>query len=72
MVCPQCGAVVLECDEVGTVFSSQQPAISVAVDPTRNDPFDVCPGCCSTPTAEFRPATSDEIVGLGFHRGEYA
>jgi hypothetical protein len=62
---------MLVCEELGTVFVDPHVVSRIAVDVSRNDPFDVCPRCGRKPTSEFRPATSDEIRALGFRPGEY-
>jgi len=68
--CPACGALVLVCDELGTVFADPHAISRDAADTSRNDPFDVCPTCKQVTTADFRPAT-DEIRALGFGPDEY-
>ena len=66
------GSIVLVCQELGTVFADPHVVSRASIDASRTDPFDNCPICGRVATAEFRPATSEEIRGLGFRPGEYA
>ena len=65
-----CGLAVLICAEVGTVFEirGRQPGAvlgdSVAAE-------DVCTKCGKCKFADFRNASSDEILALGFQPGDY-
>src|SRR5664279_2274877 len=68
--CPGCGAVVLVCDEVGTVFPDPRD-LSRAVQCGLDNPSCRCPGCALVALEAFRNSTSDEIQRLGFHRDEY-
>jgi hypothetical protein len=68
--CPRCGAVVLVCDEVGTVFPNPRD-LSQAVQCGFDDPSCKCPGCELVALADFRHSTSEEIQRLGFQTGEY-
>ena len=66
--CPTCSAVVLICGEVGTVFEIRgRECGSVLGDFQR----DFCPKCGKSRFSDFRDATSDEIVALGFQAGDY-
>jgi hypothetical protein len=62
--------IVLICAEVGTVFeicgkqAGQQLGESVVAD-------DVCPKCGKNRFSDFRNATSDEILALGFQPLDY-
>jgi len=70
--CPTCGFVVLICAEVGTVFEAhdqkrgQQIGGSFGREQER-----VCAQCGKTGYSNFRNATVDEIVSLGFRPGDY-
>ena len=68
--CPSCGLVVLICAEVGAVFEirGQQcgPAIGESVATA-----DVCIKCGTTRFSDFRSATAEEILALGFQPGDY-
>ena len=68
--CPNCGYVILVCDEVGTVFPNPKnltEAIYGAID----TPSYLCPNCKAVSLSEFRDSTSEEIQNLGFVAGEY-
>ena len=68
--CPNCGYVVLICDEVGTVFPNPkdlEEGIYGAIDASSY----VCPSCGKISFAEFINSTSDEIQKLGFTTDEY-
>jgi len=63
---------MLVCEELGTVFTDPHVVSEASVDASRKDPFDTRPRCRRVSTAEFRPATADEIRALGFRTGEYS
>ena len=68
--CPNCGLVVLICAEVGTMFEIRdRRADSVQGDAMTAE--DVCVKCCMSRYSDFRSATSDEILALGFQSGDY-
>ncbi len=69
--CPACGAVMLVCTEVGTVFDDPRAAWRGELKAGGQNRFADCPRCQSAPTETFRAATSDEIRALGFRPGEY-
>ena len=68
--CPDCNAVVLVCDEVGTVFSDPKNLES-AVYGGLDDPSCRCPRCAYKAVSEFRNASAVEIQGAGFPAGSY-
>jgi len=68
--CPTCGVVVLICAEVGTVFSiHDRQAGSALGDSIAAE--DVCTRCGKSRFSDFRSATADEILALGFQPGDY-
>lgn len=68
--CPACGAVVLVCDEVGTVFPNPFD-LSQAVQCGLDDPSCKCPGCAQIAVSAFRNSTWEEIRRLGFNPDQY-
>ena len=68
--CPTCGSVVLVCAEIGTVFDiHERHAGSVLGDSVAAQ--DVCAKCRTSRYSDFRSATADEILALGFQPGDY-
>ena len=72
LTCPNCGNVVIACDEEGTLFPNPKdlalqadyscdPWISTATQ---------CPECASV--QQFRFSTSEEIQSLGFRSLDYS
>ena len=66
--CPTCGVVVLICGEVGTVFEIRDRLCGSVLGDFQTD---VCAKCGKSKYTDFRDTTSDEILALGFHRGDY-
>jgi hypothetical protein len=68
--CPACGVVVLICTELGTVFSirDRQPGSALGDSVAAQD---VCAQCGRNRYSDFRSATADEILALGFQPGDY-
>jgi hypothetical protein len=68
VACPNCRAIIVVCDEEGSVFP----------DPRNLDPIsalgaeDPCPSCGKVAANAFVLATSDQITEAGFVWGEYA
>jgi len=77
MSCPQCGKVVLACDEIGNVFDNLE-------DPFRSRPLVLwrsshqhCPACDKVELADFVFATEEALLSSGlsdidFELGEAA
>jgi hypothetical protein len=70
LTCPECGDMVVVCEEIGTVFPTTHLRESSALGSV-DDPALMCPGCRHVPIAEFRDSTAEEINALGFQPGEY-
>jgi DNA-directed RNA polymerase subunit RPC12/RpoP len=68
--CPTCGSVVLICAEVGTVFEiRERHAGSLLGDSVAAE--DVCSKCGRSMYSDFRSATPDEILAVGFQPEDY-
>ena len=68
--CTTCGVVVLFCAEVGTVFDIRgQQCGSVIGESVAA--ADVCTKCRTSRFSDFRSATAEEILALGFQLGDY-
>ena len=67
--CPNCGILVLICDEEGSVFNNPREIAA----PPQSSRFsgEACPGCGAIHIASFEPATADDIVLAGYKAGEY-
>jgi len=63
--CPACKAVVLICDEVGTVFQDPRD-LEAAVYGGLDDPTCLCAQCGKSRLSSFRNSTSEEIQASGF------
>lgn len=60
--------MVLICGEVGTVFE----VCDKQCGPVRGDiQTGACAKCGKSRYSDFRDTTSDEILALGFHSGDY-
>ena len=68
--CPTCGVVVLMCAEVGTVFSIRDRRAGSALG-NAVATEDLCAQCGKSRYSDFRGATADEILALGFQPGDY-
>ena len=68
--CPTYGLVVLICAEVGTVFEihGQQCGSAIGESVAADD---ACTKCGKSRFSDFRSASSDEILALGFQPGDY-
>ena len=74
ITCPNCGAVLVECDEAGTVFPNphalhQGPWLVSQEGVSAEE--NTCPYCHVSALVGFRRATSNEIQASGFKPGEY-
>jgi hypothetical protein len=69
--CPACGAVMLACNEVGTVFSNPQDLDDGPYLSRLPSDADTCPRCGSTPLSKCVNADSSQIQAAGFKVGEY-
>jgi len=71
LTCPQCSAVVLVCDEVGTTFIDPRSLqVSTALSALSLSGAQ-CPSCQHVPLSSFEPASSSQIQALGFTPAEY-
>ena len=62
-ICPTCSLVVLCCSDVGTVFEIRDQHTGSVLG---GSPSAVCAKCGKNAYAEFRDASLDEILALGF------
>lgn len=76
ITCPNCGKVMLECNEVGTIFPD--PRNTNPNDPqnkkwihSEDEADTICPKCKKIKIVDFRYSTSDEIKALGFTPDQY-
>lgn len=68
--CPNCGHIVLICDEVGTIFPD--PAnLEHAVYGALDEPNSNCPKCEQVHFSKFENSSGEEIQGLGYNTSEY-
>jgi hypothetical protein len=70
MACPDCGYVLLVCDEVGSVIPDPRN-LARGTYGGEDDPACVCPKCKRVPAAQFRHATEAEVQQTGFQSSEY-
>jgi hypothetical protein len=56
------------CSEVGTVFEIRDRQCGSVLGDFQAD---VCPKCGRSRYTDFRHTTSDEILALGFQKGDY-
>lgn len=68
--CPNCGKIVLVCDEVGTTFFDLNN-LNKAIYDGLNDPSCICPQCKQVHIDSFRNSTGEEIQAIGFSTSEY-
>lgn len=68
--CPNCGHVVLVCDEVGTVFPDPRDLENATYGGLEH-PGCVCSKCGTIRVANFRDSTAEEIQALGYAPDEY-
>lgn len=68
--CPTCGFVVLICAEIGTVFDIRGQQCGSAIDGLGADD-QVCTKCGKSRFSDFRSASANEILALGFQPGDY-
>lgn len=68
--CPECGAVVLVCDEVGTVYL-ELGNFDEGVYGGLDDPSCVCPVCRTVEVNRFRSSKSAEIQARGYDVSQY-
>jgi hypothetical protein len=59
---------VLICGEVGTIFEIRDQQCGSVIGDFQTD---VCAKCGKSRYTDFRDTTSDEILALGFQRGDY-
>jgi hypothetical protein len=75
ITCPNCGAVLITCNEAGTVFPDphtlQQGPWLVRQDEGVSSAENECPYCHVSALTDFRYATSHEIQASGFKPGDY-
>jgi hypothetical protein len=69
-ICPQCRLAVLICAEVGNVFAISDRRRGQQLGWVHSA-SDKCTGCGRVSFADFRDATADEILALGFRPGDY-
>ena len=68
MTCSFCNSIVLECDEVGTVFQNLHDLKDGQWLPNSEE---LCRVCRRIPVHDFGPASAEEIQMAGFKVGEY-
>jgi hypothetical protein len=71
--CPKCRSLMLECDEVGTIFPNPND-LSKEMDWIENAegcPTFSCPYCNASGLVGLDNATDIEIVAAGFNRTDY-
>jgi len=62
-ICPSCGLVVLCCSDAGTVFEIRDRRVGAVLGGSLST---VCARCGNKAYAEYRDATREEILALGF------
>ena len=62
--CPNCGTIIVVCEEAGCFFPNPKNLHENPVD-------DKCPNCHKINIDDFHRASSDEILALGFTNSEY-
>jgi hypothetical protein len=68
--CPDCGRIVLICDEVSHVYPNPHD-LSQFYEGWLDDQHSLCPGCGKVALTEFRDCTTDEIERIDFRQGDY-
>lgn len=68
--CPNCGHVVLVCDEVGTVFQNPHN-LNNAVYGGIDDPTCYCVKCSEVQLSDFVCSVESNVIGVGFKYEQY-
>jgi hypothetical protein len=69
--CPQCGKVVLVCDETGNVFDNLREPLASAPLVLWRSAGQRCPECKQIALARFQLATADELTRAGIPGEDY-
>jgi hypothetical protein len=69
ITCPGCKKIMLQCSELGTIFTDPRDLSSNQE--MTNKPNSPCPACDEPNLDSFPASTTDEIVTSGFTADEY-
>lgn len=74
VACPACRGILLECDELGTLFPDPRDLgkeMDWMLDPAQGVATFACPHCGKAGLRKLEPATDEVILAAGFRRTDY-